>query len=92
MHRYGGNIDFILGLPPEDAISIVNTAIEKQAEERIWQMYSIKSLFAGKNYPAFDEVMKMAKDIARVQSISWEEAEKAADRAYKAFQKKRLVK
>ena len=92
LHRYGGNIDFVLKLPPEDAVSIVNTAILKQAEDRLWQLYTIKSLFAGKDYPAFEDVMKQARKASISQSITWEEAEQAADRAYEAFQKKRQVR
>ncbi len=79
-----------MDLPPEDAIRLINKAIEKEAENKVWQMYLIKSIFAGKEYPDFNEIIKKAHEKSHLQDMNWDKAEKLADEAYEAFKRKKV--
>ena len=59
MHRYSGNIDFVLNADFVDGIEMINQAFQKIDEEKHWQVWlTMYPNMTEKNFVPFDKFYK----------------------------------
>lgn len=88
LKRYGSSIDYILNKDIDLAFSNVQVAIEKEQEEKLWDLYVAKSILADKNYPDWETVLKGTKEPKKETKIKeTENAKEIIEKAIKMFKK-----
>lgn len=96
LRRYS-NIEYLYSKEPDDFVDFVKIAINKDAEEKLYQSYLFKSIFADKNFPTFDKVLEDAKmnAIYTTNNVNnnfdeWKQAEVIALEVANSFRRKRV--
>lgn len=63
MHRYGGNLDYLLNMDWEDGFAVIAKAHRKVIEEKTWQMWLMKYINMNKeSFVPFSEFYKKATE------------------------------
>ncbi len=90
--RKYSNIDYIYSKSIDDFVDFVTLAIEKEEEEKLYKFYLAKAVFADKDFPTFEEVLKDAKKQAGESESfkldEWKQAEEIALQVVASFKGK----
>lgn len=86
LNRYGDGIHYILNKDSDIGFKSLKIAIEKQQENKLWDIYVARSIFADSSYPDWATVLKDSKKMSEnVKTKNNIEVKKTVQTAIKMF-------